>query len=46
MLAVGLYRSMTPPTPPLRLAIFGDSIAYGQGAADPSHTIGERLDSP
>jgi len=28
---------------PLRLAVFGDSIAFGQGASDPSHTLGVRL---
>ncbi len=27
----------------MRLAVFGDSIAFGQGASDPSHTIGVRL---
>src|SRR6478752_917379 len=34
---------MTTADVPLRLAIFGDSIAFGQGASDPSHTIGVRL---
>ncbi len=28
---------------PLNLAVLGDSIAFGQGAADPAHTIGARL---
>jgi lysophospholipase L1-like esterase len=34
---------MTTSPTPLRLAVFGDSIAYGQGASDPSDTIGMRL---
>ena len=27
----------------LRFAVLGDSIAYGQGASDPKHTVGARL---
>src|SRR3954447_23692553 len=28
---------------PLNFAVLGDSIAFGQGATDPAHTIGARL---
>ena len=38
-----LHLVMTTAEVPLRLAVFGDSIAFGQGASDPSHTIGVRL---
>ena len=43
LVAAALQQTMAAPTSPLRLAIFGDSIAYGQGAADPSDTVGPRL---
>jgi len=38
-----LHLVMTTAEGPLRFAVFGDSIAFGQGASDPSDTIGVRL---
>ena len=38
-----LHLVMITSETPMRLAAFGDSIAFGQGASDPSHTIGVRL---